>query len=272
MALNSLAQRIITAAVLVAVLLPAFLLLPKSFGEALIGLFVLGAAWEWSAFLGWRAPALRLGYVATVGGLVVAAYLWVPVAVPLAPLLGASMAWWAVAFALILRFPVSINTAAAGVSGLLVIVPAWVCLVALLNTPVGGRSLLLLVLAIVWAADVGAYFTGRRFGRVRLAPQVSPGKTWEGVIGGLAAATIVAMAGAAVLGRAVLPAIPLGLSVAAISIVGDLTVSVFKRSAGLKDSGNLFPGHGGVLDRIDSVTAAAPLFVLEAGWLGWLGP
>ena len=118
---------------------------------------------------------------------------------------------------------------------------------------------------------MGAYFAGRRFGRVRLAPRVSPGKTWEGVIGGLICAAITAAAGAAILGHAVGPALPLGMSVAAISVVGDMTVSMFKRNAGLKDSGNLFPGHGGVLDRVDSVTAAAPLFILEAGWLGWLG-
>ena len=272
MTLNPLAQRIFTAVALIAVLLPAFLLLPKGFGEALMALFVLGAAWEWSAFPGWGAMLPRLSYVAMVGVLVVAAYLLVPTAVPLAPVLGISMAWWVAAFILILRFPVSIGSWVAWLSGLLVLVPAWICLVALLNTEVGGRRLLLLVLGVVWAADVGAYFAGRRFGRVKLAPNVSPGKTWEGVIGGLGSAVIVAMAGAAVLGRAVLPAIPLGVSVAAISIVGDLTVSIFKRSAGLKDSGNLFPGHGGVLDRIDSVTAAAPLFVLEAGWLGWLGP
>ena len=108
---------------------------------------------------------------------------------------------------------------------------------------------------------------------MKLAPRVSPGKTWEGVLGGLA---LRRDRRGGRCGRFSVASpwsgVPLGLSVGAISIVGDLTVSVFKRSAGLKDSGNLFPGHGGVLDRIDSVTAAAPLFVLEAGWLGWLGP
>jgi phosphatidate cytidylyltransferase len=205
-----------------------------------------------------------------MAGLVGIAVMVVPRYVSVATVAALSMLWWAYAFAGILRFPVPIGRPAALVSGVLVLLPAWVALVELLYTSVDGRKLLLLALATVWAADVGAYFAGRRYGRVKLAPRVSPGKTWEGVIGGIVCAALAAAAGAAILGHAVAPALPLGMSVAAISVVGDLTVSMFKRNRGLKDSGNLFPGHGGVLDRVDSVTAAAPLFVLEAGWLGWL--
>ena len=268
---NALAQRIVTAVVLVAVLLLAFLLLPKAFGAVLIAFFVFGAAWEWSGFLGHPGSAGRLAYVVAVAMATGLAEVAVPGIVPISTVAAASMLWWAFAFVWILRYQPPIGRLAAMVCGILVLLPAWLSLVALLYTRVDGRKLLLLALATVWAADVGAYFAGRRFGRVKLAPQVSPGKTWEGVIGGLICAALTAAAGAAVLGHPVGPALPLGLSVAAISVVGDLTVSMFKRNAGLKDSGNLFPGHGGVLDRVDSVTAAAPLFVLEAGWLGWLG-
>lgn len=268
---NALAQRIATAAVLIAILLPAFLVLPKVFGLSLIAVFVLGGAWEWSAFLGYRGKTARLAYVAGMGGVILAAEAAVPRYLPVATVAILSMLWWAYAFTRILRFPMPIGRMAAHASGVLVLLPAWLALVALLYTSVDGRKLLLLALATVWAADAGAYFAGRRFGRVKLAPHVSPGKTWEGVLGGIACAALAAAAGAAILGHAVAPALPLGMSVAVISVVGDLTVSMFKRNAGLKDSGNLFPGHGGVLDRVDSVTAAAPLFVLEAGWLGWLG-
>lgn len=270
MALNSLAQRVVTAGTLVAVLLPAFLLLPKAFGLVLIGLFVLGAAWEWSGFLGLGSILPRLACVALVAMLLAASRLMTAV-LPVSVIAACAMLWWALAFILILRFPVPIRRPVAALCGLLVLLPAWLCLAALLYTDIDGRALLLLALAVVWAADVGAYFAGRRLGRVKLAPQVSPGKTWEGVFGGLACAAVTAVAGAAILGHPPVPAVALGLSVGAISIVGDLTVSMFKRNAGLKDSGNLFPGHGGILDRIDSVTAAAPLFLLEAGWLGWLG-
>jgi phosphatidate cytidylyltransferase len=267
---NALAQRVLTAAVLIAVLLPAFVLLPKAFGVALVTLFVLGAAWEWSAFVSRHNVPLRLLYLTAVTAGAAGVSLAVP-AIPMSFVALLSLAWWALAFVLILRYPVRLGRAAAAVAGILVLLPAWLGLVALLYTEVGGRKLLLLVLAIVWAADVGAYFSGRRFGRVKLAPRVSPGKTWEGVIGGLVSAALAAAGGAAVLGHAPGPALALGLSVGAISIVGDLAVSMFKRTAGLKDSGNLFPGHGGVLDRVDSLTAAVPLFVLEAQWLGWLG-
>lgn len=268
---NALRQRIITAAIVIAALLPAFLFLPKAFGFILITLFVFGAAWEWGAFLGIPGRAVRLAYMAFVSLLMGAAWLLLPQWLSPVLVAAVSMVWWALALACIVRFPVTFGRAVTLLCGVMVLLPAWVSMVALLDTPVQGRSFLLLVLAIVWAADVGAFFVGRRFGRVKLAPRVSPGKTWEGVIGGLACAGAAAAAGAAVLGHSPAAAIPLGISVAAVSIVGDLTVSMFKRNAGVKDSGNLFPGHGGVLDRVDSLTAAAPLFLLLAGWIGWLG-
>jgi len=127
---------------------------------------------------------------------------------------------------------------------------------------------LLFALLIVWAADAGAYFAGKVFGRVKLAPSISPGKTWEGVFGGLLIVAALAVAAAYWTDIRLAVLLPFCLAVAVLSIVGDLTVSMFKRTAGLKDSGTLFPGHGGILDRIDSVAAAAPLFALGVGWLG----
>jgi phosphatidate cytidylyltransferase len=127
---------------------------------------------------------------------------------------------------------------------------------------------LLLALLIVWAADVGAYFTGRQFGRVKLAPKISPGRTWEGVLGGCALVVVLILVVSLWIDTNLAALVPFCLAVAGISVVGDLTVSMFKRTAGLKDSGTLFPGHGGVLDRIDSVAAAAPVFALGLPWLG----
>jgi phosphatidate cytidylyltransferase len=131
-----------------------------------------------------------------------------------------------------------------------------------------GVEYLIFTLLIVWAADAGAYFAGKKFGRVKLAPAISPGKTWEGVVGGLLLVAALAAVIAVWQGVSIGVLLPFCLAVAAISIVGDLTVSMFKRTAGVKDSGSLFPGHGGVLDRVDSVAAAAPLFALGLGWLG----
>ena len=122
--------------------------------------------------------------------------------------------------------------------------------------------LALTALAIVWAADVGAYAAGRMLGRVKLAPKVSPGKTWEGLCGGVALAALVALAAAILLRLPPVSMVALGVVTALVSVVGDLTVSMFKRNVGVKDSGALLPGHGGVMDRIDSLTAAVPVFML----------
>jgi phosphatidate cytidylyltransferase len=129
----------------------------------------------------------------------------------------------------------------------------------------------LFTLILVQMADIGAFFVGRRFGRHRLAPNVSPGKTWEGVIGGLIASSLVAILGSSRFGLPLVQFLPLCLAVVAFSIVGDLTESLLKRFAGLKDSGRLFPGHGGVMDRIDSITSAAPVLCFGLLLMG-VGP
>ena len=127
-----------------------------------------------------------------------------------------------------------------------------------------------MLLALVAAADIGAYFAGRRFGHTKLAPSVSPGKTWEGVIGGAIAVTLLSLAFASLMGLSKLGFVGIAGMVFVASVVGDLTESLFKRGAGLKDSGFILPGHGGLLDRIDSLTAAAPFYVLGLHWLGIL--
>ena len=139
--------------------------------------------------------------------------------------------------------------------------PCWLALVYVTFTT-RSTQWVLFTLALVWAADTGAFFAGRWLGRVPLAPRVSPKKTWEGVIGGVLLSGVVAWVAARWLPvKEVWPFVMVCVAVAALSIVGDLTESMLKRAAGLKDSGNVFPGHGGMLDRIDSVTAAAPALV-----------
>jgi phosphatidate cytidylyltransferase len=262
-------QRILTALVLIPLLLVLVLWVPSVFALSFFAALILLGAWEWSAFLHTSRPG-RWGYVALVGLLMAAAWYSTRHQAALEGWLIVACAWWAVALLWILLFPTRVSGVAATAAGLLVLVPAWIAVARLHTANDAGPKLTLFLLLLVWAADVGAYFTGRRLGRVKLAPRVSPGKTWEGVCGGFVASAVVALIGVGLFHLPALPFVMLCLAVSLVSIVGDLTESLFKRYAGLKDSGAVFPGHGGVLDRIDSVTAAAPFFVLGLGWLGLL--
>lgn len=255
--------RLITAVISLAILGAVLFAVPAVVALSIIGLLVLAGAWEWSGFLGLAATSGRIFYVALIAAMMAAMTFVIPGQFEL--LLGAACVWWLAAFIWTFFFPTPIPAAVRWVCGALVLVPLFVALQVLYGL---DPLLLLFSLLIVWAADVGAYFVGRRFGRVKLAPSISPGKTWEGVFGGLIVVIILTIVWAHFrdVGLAVL--LPFCLGVAALSIVGDLTVSMFKRTAGVKDSGNLFPGHGGVLDRVDSISAAAPLFVIGVKWLG----
>ena len=264
--------RVATALVLLALLLAILFRMPVAVGVGFFALVVLLGAWEWAAFAGLARPLGRLLYALAAAALGAAAWRatdgragWL-LAMQLAAL------WWLAAFGWLCLAPQAVNRAGAALAGLLVLVPAWLGLSRLLTAgpPGRGAALLLFMLLLVWAADIGAYFAGRRFGRLKLAPAVSPNKTWEGVVGGTLLGIAVAVAGAAWLGAPRVPFVGLGLAVVGSSMIGDLTESMFKRYAHLKDSGSLLPGHGGVLDRIDSITSAVPFYVLGLNWLGLL--
>ena len=157
-------------------------------------------------------------------------------------------------------------------AGTLAVVPAWCALALIHVSEPNGHRWLLLALFVIWAADTGAYFVGRKLGRHKLSPRISPNKTVEGLVGGAITAVLVAMIGAPLAGATLgqLPAVALVVLVTVgFSVVGDLYESLLKRHVGAKDSGDLIPGHGGILDRIDSVVAALPVFALGKEWLGF---
>jgi len=259
--------RILTAIVAAALILLVLFVFPAEAAKAVIAAIILAAAWEWAKFLGLFRVAERLSYVVAIGALL-ATVTWLTPSVDAGNvILKIGLAWWCAALIWVFFYPTPISRPVGWVCGALVLVPAYSALISLYSL---RPSMLLFALIIIWAADTGAYFAGKSFGRVKLAPSISPGKTWEGVIGGLVAVVLVLVAVRLYwLDVDIAVIIPFCLAVAALSVVGDLTVSMFKRSAGLKDSGRVFPGHGGVLDRIDSVTAAAPLFALGIGWAGF---
>ncbi|WP_339546441.1 phosphatidate cytidylyltransferase [Pseudomonas sp. RA_35y_Pfl2_P32] len=258
-------QRIITALILLPIALCGFFLLEGSAFALFIGLVVTLGAWEWARLAGFEAQSMRVTYAAVVAAMLLVLHL-----VPgLAPwVLGAAVLWWGVATFLVLTYPkTSEHWASAAcklVIGLLILLPAWQGLVLIKQYPL-GNWLIMAVMVLVWGADIGAYFSGRAFGKRKLAPLVSPGKSWEGVYGGLLLSLVITLVVGLVRDWTVGQLLK-GLIGAAIivfiSVVGDLTESMFKRQAGIKDSSNLLPGHGGVLDRIDSLTAAIPLFAV----------
>jgi phosphatidate cytidylyltransferase len=255
--------RVVTSVISLIIIGVALFALPLHYTEWLIGLLLVAGAWEWSGFLNTTSFGYRAAYTTIIAACLAIVHFVIPDKTPL--ILQIACVWWFVAFLWNLRFPTAIPTPVRWLCGLLVIVPLYSALVMLIRF---GIEYLVFTMLIVWAADAGAYFAGKKFGRVKLAPAISPKKTWEGVIGGLLVVGILAVAVAVSRELSIAVFLPFCLAVGAISVVGDLTVSMFKRTAGVKDSGKLCPGHGGVLDRVDSVAAAAPMFALGVNWLG----
>ncbi len=268
---SGLRARVMTALLLAAAVLVILFWLPAAVAVLAVMVAVAAGAWEWAGLAGLRAPFARAGYTAAVGFATVLAWGLTESPGAQVAFLWLAAAWWLVALGWIATAPGRGGSRSAALAGFLVLVPAAVALGRLVTLTPDGQTLLLFLLVLIAAADVGAYFGGRRFGQHKLAPQVSPGKTVEGLAAGFAAAGLAAVAGARLLGFPVLPWLAVCLLVALVSVVGDLAESMFKRRAGLKDSGTLLPGHGGVLDRLDSLSAASPVFLLGLHLLGVAG-
>jgi phosphatidate cytidylyltransferase len=240
-------------------------LLPASWAVFGFGAVFTVGAWEWGGFGALRGIAQRSAYAAGVALLLLLAWRWTAERENLLLLLRAACLWWVIALLWLSLAPSRHRPMLALLCGLPVLVPAFVSLARLdvvTSGPARGPQLVLWLVLLVISADIGAYFAGRNFGRRKLAPRVSPGKTWEGALGGLLMVALVAWLGIVHFGLPLPSTLAFGCAVGIFSIIGDLTESMFKRAAGLKDSGVLLPGHGGLLDRIDSVTAAAPLYAL----------
>lgn len=266
-------QRIITGVILAPLVVAGFVLLDALWFAVMVGFIVTLGAWEWARLAGVHGQPGRVIYATLVALLLAGLYqLNVP---PFAVLLPA-LAWWLLATSMILRYPAGrawlFHSLAGCLFGLLVLLPAWYGLVWLRGQE-AGLWLIMAAVVMVWAADIGAYFAGKNFGRNKLLPRVSPGKTREGLLGGVLLAELLAIAAMLYFGwsaASILLGMLATLIVVLFSVVGDLTESLFKREQNLKDSSNLLPGHGGVMDRIDSLTAAIPLFALSWYLLGSL--
>lgn len=266
-------HRLLAALVLLPLLLWAVFAMPPIAFQLFIAAVLLVAAWEWSGIMQLSELPKRLGYVAFIALLValVARFIGPDIT---SPLLLAAVLFWVVALAWISKYPLGLEPGTrkpflVGVVGVAVLLPLWIaaCGLQQAGTITGPRTgwWVAIMLMLIFAADTGGYTFGRLFGKTKLAPHVSPGKTWEGVAGAMVGALIIVAVVWAFVPLPVVKERPvefvlIALLTVLISIVGDLTESMFKRHSGLKDSGNIIPGHGGIMDRIDSITAAAPMF------------
>ncbi len=261
--------RVLTAVVLIALVLTALTLLPTDWLGAAVGVVVMLAAWEWTALCGVRDRSLRIVYlvVLAVAGLIIAT-------LPELPVLLAGVAWWSweglrVWRRRALAMPIKDSSLFMLWRGLFILLPAWYAIVYLHQTDPRSPLVIVCLFVLVWLADSGAYLAGSLFGKTKLAPGVSPGKTLEGALGGLIAVAVAALASGVFIWHMSPETLALWLAIALIatvfSVMGDLVESQAKRVAGVKDSGSLLPGHGGLLDRIDAFSAAAPPFAL--GWM-----
>jgi len=260
-------QRIITALIAAPLVVAAIFFLPVNFVAVVFGVLAGLGLYEWGRLAGLATVRATTVYLAI--GAIVAACLWF---VPQLwqPLLMLDALLWCLALVVVMKFPASgrwLEGHVLLVAGYVVVISAWLALIVIRESPVAAWGLVW-AFVLVWGADIGAYFAGRALGRIKLAPAVSPGKTWEGVAGGMLLALVVCVALAVSLPALTGLEVPVSTwlvviaVLVAVSVLGDLFESALKRHHGVKDSGSLFPGHGGVLDRIDSLLAVLPFGAL----------
>ena len=275
-------QRVITGLVLATGFLTAIVFVPQPGLAAIFGIIVVLGGWEWARMAGWQSSLSRALYAFILAATLVGLYFYCdlaasPEANQVQPFLGLACLWWSVAMLWVKGYPASGalwgNMTMRSLMGLLILAPAWLAAVYLLSFPRGGMLMVAMILIVV-TADIGAYFSGKAFGKHKLAPQVSPAKTWEGFWGGVLACLLLSLAGWYLLPVqkqhiGLISVVTVVLITGVASVVGDLSVSMVKRQSGIKDSGNILPGHGGVLDRLDSICAAAPVFALGLLMVEW---
>ena len=285
-------QRILTALILAPAIITAIFYLPLHYFAMVVMLIMAIGSWEWGPLMGFAHQAMRGFFVASTLILISLIWHFFPLQhvwlseTHLQPevifILWLSVIWWIGSAILTFLYPKcsrfwSSHRSVRGLFGWLTLVPTWLAFMVLRTDHIDtnvyhGAQLIMFLFLMVWSADIGAYFVGKAIGKRKLLPNVSPGKTLEGFLGGmLFACVLVGVAGYIMTWTWSQLLVILGVTVliTTVSVIGDLNESMFKRQAGIKDSGSILPGHGGVLDRIDSLTATAPIYALCYAYLGW---
>jgi phosphatidate cytidylyltransferase len=274
-------QRLITALILAPLMVGGIFFLPIDQFAYFIGFIVTVAAWEWANLSGYSSPIVRIGYAGFVAVATFATAYFIDKNAELASLiLAVGVFWWFVACLLVIQYPDKVILWQArpvrALLGLLVLIPMWVGFMTL-KSQEHSSLIIVYVMLLIWGADTGAYFSGKTWGHKKLAPNVSPGKSWAGFWGGLATTGLIAVIFSLCINQWLRPMTLADFSLfavmtfitAIISVMGDLVESMMKRHRGIKDSSELLPGHGGVLDRIDSMASAVPVFAFFMLLFGW---
>ncbi len=262
-------QRVVTALLLAPIAIATILFLPTAVVAVITAAIALFTLWEITRLLGMRSSVVRLLPLLVASAIMLLLW-WLPNPTAWWVTIGIGVLWWFLVMVWLRHAsfgaaPTHGNRLLKLIAGLVTVIPAWLALLELHRSLPHGHAWALFALMLVWGADVFAFLVGRRWGTTKLAPRISPNKTHAGVVGALAGSAVVAIIGGALLGARgwVLVAI-IGVAMLAVgaSVFGDLFESLLKRQANVKDSGNLFPGHGGLYDRTDSLFAALPFFVV----------
>ncbi|MBT4493233.1 MAG: phosphatidate cytidylyltransferase [Gammaproteobacteria bacterium] len=266
-------QRIITALIIAPIALACVFLLPPFEFSLFVAAVLIVCGWEWGNLAG-LTSFFRFVYATFVGISIFGVSF-----LPADWVLAGSLIWWLAALVMVVMYPKLDRAWGSKVVvmfiGFLALVPGWVAL-SQLKLLEHSSYFICLLLFLIWGADIGAYFTGKKLGRHKLAPRVSPGKTWEGFFGGLIVVLVIAALMSTWFGRPQLGSVGgvillvTTIGIGMVSVLGDLTISMFKRHRDIKDSSNLLPGHGGFLDRIDSLLSASPVFALYLLSVDWI--
>ncbi|MCJ8322179.1 MAG: phosphatidate cytidylyltransferase [Colwellia sp.] len=293
-------QRILTALILAPAVIAAIFYLPLNYFSGFILAVIAIGAWEWGPLMGFASKGRRLFFVATTVSLISLLWYLIPLnslwafniditegslyspQSAVVYLLWLAVAWWILSAILTLLYPKyskfwSSHRSIRGIFGWLTLVPTWMAFMVLRSSeystdPYHGAQLVMFLFLMVWSADIGAYFVGKSLGKHKLLPNVSPGKTIEGVVGGVITACVFIGIAGYIIGwnnQQFTTVLLVTALITIVSVLGDLNESMFKRQAGIKDSGSILPGHGGILDRIDSLTATAPIYALCYIMVGW---
>ena len=253
-------QRAKTGVVGLLALLSVLYLMPHEITRMVFVIIFIIAGWEWANFIIQDSLSSKVIFLLSLFSMMLCIHFLSLDITDIQIIFSFSITCWIFFLLSLFFYPIQIANSIGWLAGFIILLLGYFSIDWIFVN--WGRHFFLSFLCLIWVMDIGAYFAGKNFGQLKLAKHISPNKTWEGVIGGLFLVTIFSILLSKIYDLDSFILVPFAIALGLLSVVGDLTISMFKRNVGIKDSGNLFPGHGGILDRLDSIVSSAPLFAL----------